>query len=104
MLGADCIFVRVPVVVVRRGLPEAISIVALVVEEKVRATCIEVFCERIGTVGIVGVGVYLLEGWRQRGLVGGAIARQRASLGDARCEGASESEERRVLTASERRA
>ena len=103
MLRANSIFVGIPIIVGRR-FAYAVSIIALVVETKVIAARVEVIDEGLGSVGDLGVGVYLLEGWRQRGLVGGAIARQRASLRDARCEGASESEERRVLTASERRA
>lgn len=91
MFGTDCILVRVPVIV-RGWLTKAIFVVALVIEEKVRAACIEVFCERFGTVGSLDVGVYLLEGWRQRGLVGGAITMQRAGLEGARGLRKSESE------------
>ena len=102
MFGADSILIRVPVLVGGR-LPKPVSIVALIVEEEVHAPRIEVLCEGLLTVGSVQVGVYLLEGWGQRGLVGGAIAVQRASLEGARVLSKRMGEQRRLLTASERR-
>ena len=83
MFGADSILIRVPVLVGGR-LPTPVSIVALIVEEEVRAPRIEILCEGLLTVGSVQVGVYLLEGWGQGGLVEGGIARERALLERAR--------------------
>ena len=83
MLRANSIFVGIPIIVGRR-FAYAVSIIALVVETKVIAARVEVIDEGLGSVGDLGVGVYLLEGRGQGGLVQGGIARERALLERAR--------------------
>lgn len=74
MFGTDGVLVRVPAVV-GGGLADAVSVVGVadgdVVEGEVRAAGIKVVRERFGLVGALHVGVYLLEGRGERGLVGG---------------------------------
>ena len=83
MLRANSIFVGIPIIVGRR-FAYAVSVIALVVETKVIAARVEVIDEGLGSVGDLGVGVYLLEGRGERGLVGGTIASERAVLRGAR--------------------
>ena len=83
MLRANSIFVGIPIIVGRR-FAYAVSIIALVVETKVIAARVEVIDEGLGSVGDLGVGVYLLEGRGERGSVGVTVAAQRAALGGAR--------------------
>ena len=83
MLRANSIFVGIPIIVGRR-FAYAVPIIALVVETKVIAARVEVIDEGLGSVGDLGVGVYLLEGRGQGGLVKGGVARKRAVLARAR--------------------
>ena len=87
MFGADGVLVRVSAIV-RRGLADAVFVVVVgrvdVVESEVRAARIEVVGERLVLVGALEIGVYVLEGRGERGLVGGTIASERAVLRGAR--------------------
>lgn len=87
VLGANRVLVGVSA-----GVGREIAATVLVVEVagvvvfegEVRAAGLEVLEERVGGVGAFVIGVYLLEGRGQGGLVQGGVARERALLERAR--------------------
>ena len=108
MLGADGVLVRVSAIV-GRGLADAVFVVVIgrvdVVESEVRAARIEVVGERLVLVGALEIGVYVLEGRGERGLVKGGESGERALLEKAReVREVERGKEKGKRTASERMA